>query len=71
MSIKIETHPMTLKVYKCSKNLEEGHLKEIFGKFGKVLEVKRTVKESGMKDHIMYVNFEKYKDMERAYCTLN
>jgi len=28
----------TLKVSKCTKNIEEGHMKEIFGRYGTVVD---------------------------------
>ena len=56
MNSSIETDPLALKIFKCTKNLEEEHIREIFGKFGNITGVKRAVKPgTGMKDQIMFV----------------
>lgn len=71
-SKSLHLNSKTLKVCKCTKNIEEGHMKEIFGRYGTVIDAKRLIKEdTGMKDHIIYVTFEKWQDMELAYCSMN
>ena len=68
-TIPLEKDEKILKINKCTKNLEEGHIREIFNQFGKVLDVKRAIKpDSGMKDHFIFVKFEDWKGMEKAYC---
>ncbi|XP_028926718.1 polyadenylate-binding protein 1-like isoform X2 [Ornithorhynchus anatinus] len=53
------------------EDVDDSHLKEIFGQFGKTLSVKVMVDEVGNSRGFGFVNFEKHEEAQKAVTSMN
>ncbi|XP_038606416.1 polyadenylate-binding protein 1-like [Tachyglossus aculeatus] len=53
------------------EDVDDNHLKEIFGQFGKTLSVKVMVDEVGRSRGFGFVNFEKHEEAQKAVTSMN